>query len=142
MDSLNHALDGGEAVRLSLCRVSKGLHGKGESQDPHAHSHRRAALWLRRSGLCSSLHHPRPSEGPCTTTHQRKVRLAIFLPRPYVCKTCGATFLRSSTLKIHNRRHTGERPYVCSHEGCHKAFAESGNLKTHMKTHVLICVRP
>jgi KRAB domain-containing zinc finger protein len=56
--------------------------------------------------------------------------------RPFKCDTCGSCFLRASTLKIHIRRHTGERPYKCLFDGCGKAFSESGNLKTHMKIHV------
>ena len=56
--------------------------------------------------------------------------------RPYICTVCGANFMRSNTLKIHRRRHTGERPYLCPRLGCGRAFSESGNLKTHLKSHV------
>jgi hypothetical protein len=30
----------------------------------------------------------------------------------------------------------GKKRYVCSFEGCHKEFAESGNLRTHLRIHV------
>ncbi|KAL6964422.1 hypothetical protein U1Q18_035477 [Sarracenia purpurea var. burkii] len=44
-------------------------------------------------------------------------------------------FLDSSKLKRHFLIHTGERDFVCPHEGCGKAFSLDFNLRSHMKTH-------
>ncbi|KAK7895226.1 hypothetical protein WMY93_020551 [Mugilogobius chulae] len=33
-------------------------------------------------------------------------------------------------------RHTGEKPYVCQHSGCHKAFSNSSDRAKHQRTHV------
>lgn len=49
------------------------------------------------------------------------------------CQICNKIFARSSSLIVHMRRHTGERPYKCSY--CPKAFAQSANLTTHQRTH-------
>lgn len=51
------------------------------------------------------------------------------LPRNFLCNMCGDSFIRSEELKIHIRRHTGERPYKCGF--CGKGFTRSSDLRRH-----------
>ncbi|NWT79867.1 ZN397 protein, partial [Lanius ludovicianus] len=37
--------------------------------------------------------------------------------RPYECPECGQRFRDSSSLRAHQRIHTGERPYECGECG-------------------------
>ena len=55
------------------------------------------------------------------------------LPCPF---GCGRSFKHATQKAIHVRKaHTGERPFVCPHAGCDRAFHSSGDLKSHEKTH-------
>ena len=55
----------------------------------------------------------------------------------FTCNFCNKKFGRISTLKAHNRTHTGEKNYKCKIEGCDKVFAEKGNMEVHFKRHLM-----
>ena len=53
--------------------------------------------------------------------------------KPYKCESCQRCFATNSSLAKHFRTHTGERPYAC--EVCNKTFRQSSTLKCHVNIH-------
>ncbi|XP_073829109.1 uncharacterized protein [Musca autumnalis] len=62
--------------------------------------------------------------------HDKVVHLKI---RRFTCSYCNHQFAKKYALKIHEMRHTGEKPYVCNE--CGKGFIQMVSMRTHMKTH-------
>ncbi|XP_075214653.1 uncharacterized protein LOC142320582 [Lycorma delicatula] len=48
---------------------------------------------------------------------------------------CGRLYSTMHHLKVHERSHTGTRPYLCTEKGCTKAFATDYGRKAHVRTH-------
>ncbi|EFP81984.2 hypothetical protein PGT21_020371 [Puccinia graminis f. sp. tritici] len=93
---------------------------------PFAHS-------IRNSQLMNSPHYPSSTNAahhhqPGTMQYNAQGR-----PLAYMCNTCLRAFDRPSALQIHERSHTGERPFPCPWNGCVKRFTTHGNMVKHSR---------
>lgn len=58
-------------------------------------------------------------------------------PRPHRCEICQRSFRELATLRKHEQLHRADRPYVC--QTCGKSFLWSSNLKVNFCTMVWVC---
>lgn len=49
----------------------------------------------------------------------------------FKCPTCARQFNKKANLKVHSRKHTGEKPYACSKPGCGRSFMWKSSVTFH-----------
>ncbi|XP_061701578.1 adult enhancer factor 1-like isoform X2 [Syngnathoides biaculeatus] len=53
--------------------------------------------------------------------------------KPFSCTVCGKRFAQKTYLKLHQRVHSGEKPYSCPN--CGRSFSQKSSLNIHFRTH-------
>lgn len=76
---------------------------------------------------CKHCHERFPTQ-TLLTCHQIRTH-----PTPHTCHLCGKVFREAKSLRSHERRHTGEKPYRCSQ--CDYACVNKSMLNSHVKKH-------
>uniref|UniRef100_A0A674CBR6 C2H2-type domain-containing protein n=1 Tax=Salmo trutta TaxID=8032 RepID=A0A674CBR6_SALTR len=84
------------------------------------------------SGAPQQPHDAEEAEKSLSRSEHLKKHLRRPTRKTHCCSDCGKRFT-SSGIKIHQRIHTGERPYSCTQ--CGKSFGQSGHLTAHQRIH-------
>ncbi|XP_026462510.1 zinc finger protein 431-like [Ctenocephalides felis] len=66
-------------------------------------------------------------------TYDKRYKHLRIHTQPHKCELCLKTYATSNALKVHERVHTGERPFPCN--VCGKAFKTKGHLDNHSVRH-------
>ena len=132
-----HHLNIKKKVRDFICHCGEIFHSK-KKLDWHKEIH-------EEKPKCCTYCSERFVHSASLTRHIRKAHDCRYVPKcgreieNIECKVCGYVFLKSS-MAVHMRMHSGERPYPC--HVCGKDFTTKWNLQLHRWTHAARSTKP
>ncbi len=92
-----------------------------QASGPHEYSYRSASF---QCAVCD-----RKFATKSSLTQQQKVPKE---PRTFKCQFCSQKFNSKYACAVHERRHTGNNPYVCDVPGCKRSYPQKIQLKLHI----------
>nr|XP_046175534.1 sal-like protein 1 [Oncorhynchus gorbuscha]XP_046175535.1 sal-like protein 1 [Oncorhynchus gorbuscha] len=111
---------------LSLSLPPRYLHEKSSNTSPFGHSN---GVGFPTPPLPTTSH----SQDHLLLSSSSSAGSSSAVRPQHACKFCGKVLSSDSSLQIHLRSHTGERPYICP--VCLSRFTTRGNLKAHFLRH-------
>ncbi|XP_020359736.1 sal-like protein 2 [Oncorhynchus kisutch] len=111
---------------LSLSLPPRYLHEKSSNTSPFGHSN---GVGFPTPPLPTTSH----SQDHLLLSSSSSAGSSSAVRPQHACKFCGKVLSSDSSLQIHLRSHTGERPYLCP--VCLSRFTTRGNLKAHFLRH-------
>ncbi|XP_067931408.1 uncharacterized protein [Watersipora subatra] len=97
-------------------------------------NHRFTDIFIRRQNPAGYLLSLNETQQPwCQSPSSSKDGLFQQPVTKNICRLCGKSYARPSTLKTHMRIHSGERPFHC--RVCNKSFSQAANLTAHLRVH-------
>lgn len=74
---------------------------------------------------------PSSQQNPTSTTTPAPANANGDAERIFTCPICSRQFNKKANLKVHSRKHTGEKPYACTKPGCGRSFMWKSSVTFH-----------